>query len=42
MPSDRKALLGDLISNKVNFRNNTEEIRGQTYVLKKVRLGIVL
>ena len=36
------ALLGDLISNEVNFRNHIQGIRGQTYVLKKLRLSVVL
>jgi hypothetical protein len=35
------ALLGDLISNEVNFRTHTEEIRGQIYAMKKLRLSVL-
>jgi len=36
------AVLGDLISNEVSFRNHTEETKGQTNVPKKLRLDAVL
>jgi len=36
------AVLGYLVSNEVNFRNRTEETRGQTYVPKILRLYAVL